>query len=108
AREQAEYAPAASAARVEPPLAEDPFAVPGAQGEFPQLGEGAVGQDEVPPVHGGADAAGVAFQARGRLPAGGEPDVVGGDRAAVEGGEGAGPLRGAPHPVPAEPVGGDG
>ncbi len=50
----------------------------------------------------------MALQAGGRLTSGREPDVVGGDRAAVEGGEGAGGVRGPLDPVAAQTVGGDG
>ena len=78
AREQAEDASTAAAARAQPPVAEHPVAVPGAQGEFAQLRRaGRSGRTRSPPVDGGPDPAGVLFEAGGGLLAGGEPQVRG-------------------------------
>lgn len=67
-----------------------------------------MGQYQVLPVHVRPDPAGVALQPGGRLTPGGEPDVLGRDRGAVEGGEGLGGVRGPLDAVAAEPVRGDG
>ncbi len=80
--------------------------MPGAQGEFGELGTGPRGQDQVVPADTGFDAAGEPFQARAVLRTDGGPEIVRRDRPGPEGGQPGRDGRGPPQLPRVEPVGG--